>query len=213
MSAEIPDLIFPERTGGYGKGHDTRAMILRTALAILLEEGWPAMSMRRVAMACGLKFGNLTYHFRTRDDLVRALLDAVISAYEREFAETVFEPGLTGEQRLERYCRIVLDDIPARKTTHLFPELWARANHEPFVHDRMQDLYARARAPLDPIIAELRPDLPPRDRETLAVFISFSMEGATMFAGHNKPFADRMDTIRAMATQSFVNLVKGWRPG
>ena len=213
MSSEIPDLIFPARAGGYGKGHDTREMILRTALAILLDQGWPSMSMRRVAMECGLKFGNLTYHFRTRDDLVRALLDAVISAYEREFAETVFEAGLTGEQRLERYCRVVLDDIPTRKTTHLFPELWARANHEPFVHDRMQELYARARAPLDPIIAEMRPDLSARDRETLALFISFSMEGSTMFAGYDKPFADRMGTIRTLATQSFIALVKGWRPG
>lgn len=213
MPAEIPELIFPERTGGYGKGHDTREMIVRTALAILLDEGWPAMSMRRVAMVSGLKFGNLTYHFRTRDDLVRALLEAVIAAYEREFAETVFEAGLTAEQRLERYCRIVLDDIPTRKTTNLFPELWARANHEAFVHDRMQDLYARARAPLDPIIAEMRPDLSVRDRETLALFISFAMEGSTMFAGHDKPFADRMNTIRAMATQSFIALVKGWRPG
>ena len=213
MANEIPELTFPTRAGGYGKGHDTREMILRTALAILLDQGWPAMSMRRVAMACGLKFGNLTYHFRTRDDLVRALLDAVIAAYEREFAETVFEAGLTGEQRLERYCRVVLEDIPTRKTTHLFPELWARANHEPFVHDRMQELYARARAPLDPIIAEMRPDLSAQDRQTLALFISFSMEGSTMFAGHDKPFADRMDTIRAIAMHSFIALVRTWRPG
>lgn len=212
MNSDIPDLILPERIGGYGKGHDTRELILRTALAILLDEGWPAMSMRRVAMACGLKFGNLTYHFRTRDDLVRALLEAVISAYEREFAETVFEPGLTGEQRLERYCRVVLDDIPTRKTTHLFPELWARANHDAFVHDRMQDLYARARAPLDPIIAEMRPDLAVQDREMLALFISSAMEGSTMFAGYRKPYADRMETIRAMAISAFVALAKGWQP-
>lgn len=211
MTSDIPDLILPERIGGYGKGHDTRELILRTALAILLDEGWPAMSMRRVAMACGLKFGNLTYHFRTRDDLVRALLEAVISAYEREFAETVFEPGLTGEQRLERYCRVVLDDIPTRKTTHLFPELWARANHDPFVHDRMQELYTRARAPLDPILADMRPDLSPQTRELLALFISFSMEGATMFAGHGKPFAGRIDQIRPMALSAFLALVKGWQ--
>ena len=33
-SAEMPDLIVPERTSGYVKGNETREAILRTALSI-----------------------------------------------------------------------------------------------------------------------------------------------------------------------------------
>ena len=208
----MPDLIIPERSTGYVKGQETREAILRSALHILIEEGWHAMSMRRIATECGIKFGNLTYHYRTREDLVRELLDAVISSYEREFGALVYQPDLTPEQRLDRYCTLVLDDIPSKKTTHLFPELWALANHDPFVHERMHELYARARAPLDDIIAAMRPDLGPEARETLALFISFAMEGSTLFAGYAKPFSTRMDLIKQIAITSFVDLVRGYQP-
>ncbi|WP_430323800.1 TetR/AcrR family transcriptional regulator, partial [Salmonella enterica] len=77
------------------KGHETRELILRTALSVLIEEGYRAMSMRRVAAECGMKFGNLTYHYRTREDLVRELLDAVISSYEAEFAAISHRPDLS----------------------------------------------------------------------------------------------------------------------
>ena len=72
MPPAVSDLIVPERTAGYVKGRETRELILRTALNILIEHGWQAMSMRRIAADCGMKFGNLTYHYRTREDLVRA---------------------------------------------------------------------------------------------------------------------------------------------
>lgn len=121
IPALITDLIVPERDGGYSKGRETREMILRAALSILIDEGYRAMSMRRVAAACGMKFGNLTYHYRTREDLVRELLDAVIRSYEQEFDAIVHGAGLSPEQRLERYCLLVLNDITTRKTTRLFP--------------------------------------------------------------------------------------------
>jgi AcrR family transcriptional regulator len=210
---EVPDLIVPERTTGYVKGQETREAILRTALGILIEEGWRAMSMRRVAADCGMKFGNLTYHYRTREDLVRELLDAVISSYEREFDTIVHSAALSPEQRLQRYCRLVLDDIQSKKTTRLFPELWALSNHDAFVYDRMHELYARARAPLDEIVADMRPDLTAQDQQTLALFISFAMEGATIFVGFAKPFTARMGQIKHIAIGGFIDLVRNYRPG
>lgn len=204
----VPDLAFPPREGGYVKGHETREQILHAALGILLDHGYRAMSMRRVAAACGMKLGNLTYHFPTREDLVRDLLDAVISSYESEFEAIVHETGASPEERLLEMCRLILEDITTRKTTHLFPELWALSNHDPFVLDRVQELYARARQPLVEIIEEMRPDLSQGHSETLALFISASMEGMTVFAGHAKPFERRMPMIERIAVKAFVELVR-----
>ena len=67
----VTDLLMPEREGGYAKGYETRELILRTALHILIEDGYRAMSMRRIATACVMRLGNLTYHYPTRDDLVQ----------------------------------------------------------------------------------------------------------------------------------------------
>ena len=171
------------------------------------------MSMRRVAAACGMKFGNLTYHYRTREDLVRELLEAVIRSYEQEFEAIVHRPDLSLEQRLERYCLLVLNDITSKKTTRLFPELWALSNHDPFVFDRMHELYARARRPLLEVVAEMRPDLSAEDQEMLTLFISSAMEGATIFAGHEKPFTARMECLEVAAIQAFSGLVRDFRRG
>ena len=204
----ITDLVLQQRDGGYAKGRETREMILRGALALLIDEGYSAMSMRRVAARCGIKFGNLTYHYRTREDLVRELLDAVISSYEQAFAEGVQRPDLAPEAQLRAYCELVLDDIQARKTTHLFPELWALSNHDRFVYDRMHELYARARQPLVDILRTMRPDLATEEQETLALFISFSMEGATIFAGFEKPFFSQMGCIKRISCEAFINIAK-----
>lgn len=204
----VTDMVMPEREGGYLKGHETRELILRTALSILIEEGYRAMSMRRVAAACDMKFGNLTYHYRSREDLVRELLDAVIRSYELEFDTIIHMPGVPAEERLRRACMLILDDNRSKKTTRLFPELWALANHDSFVMERVQELYSRARAPLREMIAEMRPDLCAEDREIVSLFISASMEGMTMFAGHEKPFEPQMPQIERIAIHSFCTLVK-----
>jgi AcrR family transcriptional regulator len=209
---KIADLAFPEREGGYAKGHETREQILTAALTLLVEEGYKAMSMRRVAAACDMKLGNLTYHFPSREEMVKELLDAIIRAYEVEFETIVHFTDETPEERLAEVCGLVLEDIRTKKTTHVFPELWALSNHDAFVLERVQELYALARASILGIIAEMRPDLNEQDRADLALFISASMEGLTMFAGYGKPFEGRMEHMERIAIQSFIDLVRNFTP-
>ena len=51
-----------------------------------------------------------------------------------------------------------------------------------------------------------------QDREDLALFISASMEGMTVFAGHEKPFEPRMTALERIAIQSFIAIVRNFRP-
>lgn len=208
----VADLAFPLREGGYSKGRRTREQILHAALVILVSEGYVAMTMRRIAAACDMKLGNLTYHFPTREDLVRELLEAVVTAYEIEFDNLAHMEGVPPEDRLAEICGLILEDIRTKKTTRIFPELWALSNHDKFVLDRVQELYARARGPLLEIIEEMRPDLDKASIEDLALFISSSMEGLTIFAGHEKPFEPRMHVYEKIAIQSFVDLVRSYTP-
>lgn len=209
----VPDLAIVQREGGYARGREGHVQILQAALGLLVDSGYRAMSMRRVAQACDMKLGNLTYYFPTKEDLVRELLDAVISSYEIEFDAIVHETGISAEDRLTEVCILILEDICTKKTTRVFPELWALSNHDPFVLDRVQEMYARARVALEEIIAEINPALPDDERQILALFISGSMEGLTMFAGHDKPFQPQMPWLERIAVRSFVQLVSTIQPG
>lgn len=207
-SISVTDLTFPPREGGYAKGHETREEILHAALRLLVEEGYKAMTMRRIAAECGMKLGNLTYHFSSREDLVNALLDAVITSYQIEFDRIAHDPETSPEQRLFNICELILEDIRTKKTTRVFPELWALSNHDAFVFEKVHELYARARAPLEEIILELRPDLPAPKRTQVALFISAAMEGMTVFAGHGKPFEAQMPALERIAARAFLDVVR-----
>jgi len=165
----MTDLVLPDWDGTNAKGRETRELVLKTALSILVEEGSQAMSMRRVAAECGMQFGNLTYHYPTKEDLITELLEAVIRGYEVQGAPLMATHADGLEARLTEILRFALDDIRTKKTTRLFPELWALANRDDFTHRRLHALYRRARAPLEEAIAEARPDLPPEARTRKAL--------------------------------------------
>lgn len=209
----VPDLKVVPREGGYARGQDGVEQILRAALTILVEQGYRAVTMRAIAKACDMKLGNITYYFPTRDELVRALFDAVISSYEEAFDAISHDEGASVEDRFEGLIRLILEDITTKKTTRFFPEIWALANHDPFVSERVDEVYRRARAVLNELIAELNPSLPEDERETVALFISASLEGTTMFAGHEKPWRHRMGWLETIACRAYVPLVKSLKPG
>jgi AcrR family transcriptional regulator len=209
----VPDLKVVPREGGYARGQDGVEQILRAALTILVEQGYRAVTMRAIAKACDMKLGNVTYYFPTRNELVRALFDAVVSSYEASFEAISHEEGTSPEARLESIIKLILEDITTKKTTRFFPELWALANHDPFVFERVHELYQRARVVLNELIAEINPALPVDERETLALFMSASMEGTTIFAGYRRPWRHRMPWIEALACKAFIPLVKTLKPG
>lgn len=204
----IPDLKIMPREGGYARGQEGYEQILHAALHLLVEHGFRALSFRKVAAACGMKVGHVSYYFPTREDLIRTLLDAVISSYEDEFITIMHEPGTTPEQRLVAIVTLILEDITTKKTTRVFPELWALSNHDPFVAERVNELYKRARAAIVEIIGEINPSLTPDQREAVGLFMSATMEGLTIFAGHGKPFMHRMGWFEKISAKSFLHLLR-----
>src|SRR4029450_12650781 len=58
-----------------GRG-DTRAKILDAAFRRLATEGYAALSVREIAKDAGVNHALINYHFRTKEQLVIAVLDA-----------------------------------------------------------------------------------------------------------------------------------------
>ena len=96
----------------------TRAVLLDAAQRLMLEEGYAAVTSRRVAAKAGLKPQLVHYYFRTMDDLFLAL----------------FRRG--AERNLERHKRALASPQPLRRLwefstagTGLIVEFTALANH------------------------------------------------------------------------------------
>lgn len=205
---DLPELKIKPREGSYARGQDSVVQILSAALNLLIEEGYSALSLRRIAKACDMKVGNVTYYFATKDALVREMLSAAIESYMSAFEDIVSQVDLTPEEKLEAIIRIILQDIRTKKTTRLFPELWALANFDPFVADCVNESYVNARRALNTLVAEINPALPEEERETLCLFVSGALEGMTIFAGYEKPWEPKMPWIENIAVKSLINFVK-----
>lgn len=202
------NIIAPPRPGVYARGAETVDSILKAALSVLIDEGASAFTIRRIAARCDMKVGNVSYHFPRKEMLIQVLLDELVESYGELLDETVRRPPLSAEERLRRVIVMCLEDISGKRTTHLFTELWALANHNDFVADRVRAFYQKVHDVIGDYVAVLNPLLTPDEVHTVALFISASMEGSTPFLGHGKPWAHKMGAFTALAVKSLVEVAK-----
>lgn len=200
------------RPGAYAPGRKTVTQILEAALDILINEGSHELTLRRIATACDLRIGNVTYHFTTKNDLIRAVLDVVSAAYSEALHSLKFDAETPAELRLEQLISFILKDIQTKTTTNLFTELWALANHDPFVAECINDIYRRGRELFMDLIREINPELDAVGQEVVATFIQASTEGMTIFAGYKKPQARRMALIESVSVKMLVEFVRNIDP-
>lgn len=210
--SDPPELRTRKGSGVYQTGRERVGQILDVSLDILLESGYQALTLREVARRCGVRIGAVTYYYKGRNDLLQDVLNRVLAPYAENFRAIREAPGLSGEQKLERLIRLLLEDIQTKKTTRLFPHLWMLANHDPFVATAVDRIYVLERLTLNSLVAEINPGLSPQERETLSVFISASIAGSTMFVGHEKPWSGELPLYAAISSLALVGLVRTFRP-
>lgn len=68
------------------RGHETRERLLDAAAQLIVEDGWGAVTTRRVADRAGLRPGLVHYHFRTVSEL---LTEAALASARREVRSAV----------------------------------------------------------------------------------------------------------------------------
>lgn len=68
----------PRRTGPIREGSTTRDEILDASAELFTTDGFAATTTRRIAEAVGVQQASLYYHFKTKDDILDALLAMTI---------------------------------------------------------------------------------------------------------------------------------------
>lgn len=86
---------------------DTRARILQVALELFTERGFAATSTRELSERLGFTKAALYYHFRTKDDLLSALVQPVID----EVRETIVQTPLRASAAARRAVLAAQIDI------------------------------------------------------------------------------------------------------
>jgi AcrR family transcriptional regulator len=94
-----------------GRGHGTRERIQQVALELFAEQGYEKTSLREIAERLGVTKAALYYHFRSKEDIVRSLIEDSFRQTDEliEWASgQPRTPDVRGEF-LRRYVALVAD--------------------------------------------------------------------------------------------------------
>jgi AcrR family transcriptional regulator len=145
---------------------ERRAQILAAAYEIAAGDGLDRLTVRRVAAEAGLSHGLVHFHFRTKAELLLALLDWVL---ERTPEYTL--PSAAGrlDAPVDRLLALLRQEIARltsdRRRVHLFFEFWLIGTRHPGIRNRMRAELARRRDAFRPLLEELRRADPDRFRD------------------------------------------------
>ena len=197
---------------GRRAGNDTAARIVLAARELLMTQGYAQFSMRNVAARAGLHLANVQYYYKTREDLVKALLDDTGERYRTSYEELRARGPTDREARFKAIVEFNLKDIATSETRRYFIQLWAllteidgRAGH------LMNDLYAIDIQQLSDCIAELVPDTDAAEVRRRASILAAMIEGMVVVRGaHSRNPAELkklMARAQGMAMQIALGLV------
>ena len=170
---------------------DRKQQILEEAINIIASEGYGKLTMRAVARASGMKLGALQYHFRTWEDMLRALASYIGDTYRQSFEALKSEAdGLD----LRDIVVFILDDVPGStlQADRLFPQLWAMARIEPVMETLLDDIYVEYLDKLEKRLVDMGSTAPHAE----AIALMSLLEGATLFVGSDRRWADDAGAVR-----------------
>jgi len=196
------------RVATYEKGQARIEEILDAAADVLINQGYKKLTLRQIAMQAGIKVGNLTYYYRTKEALLKDLLEKILFVYLDEMDRIVEASGDSPEDRFVAIIEYLIEDLHTQRTTRFFPELWALANHDTYTAELMDNMYAAERRALRKLIEAIKPQLDERQTSQLALFISCSIEGMTMFVGAGKNQENNLQAMKKLACKSFLQLIE-----
>lgn len=106
---------------------DVRERLLAAALKLLQAEGFQALTQARVAEAAGVRQSHLTYYFRTRNDLLKAVVEEGTSAL-LEMMSGAIRPG---RATLAKFRDALLSALEDRGMPRLLIALTVASDEDP----------------------------------------------------------------------------------
>lgn len=133
--------------------------ILDGALHVLLTHGYAGFTTRRVATAAGMRPGNLSYHFPSKRELLRALIARLVDDYSKRLAAFLAEPGVPLGKEIQTLVAWLINDSVADETVRIFRELWAISLHDAVIRRAVDDFYDEVMSNLAGLLQRQMPDV------------------------------------------------------
>ena len=169
------------------KAAERRALILRAAQTILLNEGFAALTMRNTAEAAEIRIATLQYYFISREKLFEAAFkDIANKAWTKVLSRLDQANESDAHSRLYFFVRAMCESSRNELLVGFFIELWAAARVHQYAADIMAIYYKDAVNILGKLIHEARPEVGRQRSRQLATLAISLIEGHSLFNQMNQ---------------------------
>lgn len=122
-----------------------RKQILEATKRLVVEKGWPEISILDICQEAGISSGVLTYHFRNKDEIMLTLLEEFLAQIEAHSYRAV-----PGAYTLQEDISTFLAILPSLQEAEphfssLLIQLVAASLHRPEIADRLHGLFGSIR--------------------------------------------------------------------
>lgn len=183
--------------------------ILEAARHLIADEGYHNFTMRGIAQNSGIHLKSLQYYFRTKQEMLTAVVNYTIEKYYfQPYAKLFAEKSAgTAEERFSVMLDYLLDDLSNEFTARLFPELWALGSHDKDVADALDVFYCRHVESVTTMVEGINPALTRRAATHRAAMIAMMIEGLLLILGHGKPKHPKYANLRSSIKDTIFQMI------
>lgn len=180
--------------------------ILRAAREVLIEEGYPAFTLRRVANRARMHMKTLQHYFSSKgvlllETMTHTLEELYFSTYETISNEI---ENRSPEDALSCLLEFLIADCKKYDTCRFFLELWALASRDEDACEALDSLYTRHRKRLEGFIERANPHIAEDVVKLRAAVIAEQIEGLILFIGYGKPRHPEFDDMEIEVHKKFM---------
>lgn len=155
--------------------------VLQAAIRLFIKAGGSGFTTRGVAKEAGLSLGAVQHFFRTREELLAAMLQQFLSDYGQAYDRLAAELPFNGEARLMGALDFLIADAWRPQARCFFFNLYALSCHNPFVARLFNEVYEHHRRRIAGFIGAARPGLSEQQCYDFALQVAALLEGLMVY--------------------------------
>jgi AcrR family transcriptional regulator len=160
-----------------------RQQIVDAAIAVITEVGLPKLSLSAIEKRAKMSRGQLTYYFKTKEDILVAVFDRMIAAMRQREKAGEMSNGVKlpvgGWERLKTFLEFILVEPPPMPGFHALQYTFlSQISHREDFRQRLADLYEGWRLAVSRDMAEEIPD--PQQARVFATLFQALIHGLSI---------------------------------
>lgn len=185
----------------YAKGQEKLRLIIEEAISLLDEQGSKGFTMRALARRADIPLSVLQHYFRTRDDVLEALVVFFRQSLTYEVKECFSDTEAPFEWQVRSYIKSAVDYSRYAGLGHtLFSE--CQTISKPLA-PLVEAAYQEALELIENAYAKARPELKREERLRRVAFLLATLEGLTIFLSDQPSMAPSPEGL-AKASEAYL---------